>query len=253
MADILQAHGPLRGAVILDLGCGEGGTALALAARGAVVTAVDANPACVAKLRRRSASVDGQLTVQTGDAHALSFLDARFDWVVLQDVIEHLPRPAEAVPEIARVLKPGGHLYLVSPNRWSPLNWLMDPHWNLPAVAILPRRAVRFAVTRVWRRTSADRTDLAALLSLPRLRRLFAGENIVLRFVNRHVAQTLFRHPTAVVNSPLHLRVMAWLKKSNLEGLVHRLVNDRFGFFNYVVNPTWYLIGEKRPIRRDAR
>lgn len=49
------------------------------------------------------------------DAARIPFSDASFDAVILFDVLEHLPEPEKALPEILRVLKPGGHLLMNTP------------------------------------------------------------------------------------------------------------------------------------------
>jgi 2-polyprenyl-6-hydroxyphenyl methylase/3-demethylubiquinone-9 3-methyltransferase len=57
-----------------------------------------------------------------GSATALPFPDASFDSVISSECIEHTPDPVAAVAEMLRVLKPGGHLFLTTPNlvwRWS--------------------------------------------------------------------------------------------------------------------------------------
>jgi ubiquinone/menaquinone biosynthesis C-methylase UbiE len=51
------------------------------------------------------------------DALNLSFPEGCFDMVVSSECIEHTPDPATAVAEMMRVLKPGGHLVLTTPNR----------------------------------------------------------------------------------------------------------------------------------------
>lgn len=50
-----------------------------------------------------------------GDARRLPFLDESFDLVWIEVVLEHVRRPQEAVAEIHRVLKPGGHVFSVVP------------------------------------------------------------------------------------------------------------------------------------------
>jgi len=35
-----------------------------------------------------------------------------------------------------------------------------------------------------------------------------------------------------------------WIQRQKLERMVFRIVNDRMGFFNYFINPTWYLVGK---------
>ena len=107
----------LRGRLALDAGCGTGRATAALAARGACVVAVDLGERLVAHARRRCACRPA-----VGSVMALPFPDATFDIVLSTEVIEHLPRPALAVQEFARVLKVGGHLVLSTPN------WL----WQTP-------------------------------------------------------------------------------------------------------------------------
>jgi len=242
--DIIAARDELEGLHVLDVGCGEGGTATVLAERGARVTAVDANPARVLKLHARVAHPH-RLIVLRGDAQKLAFPAQTFDWVILQDVIEHLSKPRQALQSVARVLKPGGKLFLSTPNRWSPLNVLMDPHWNLPAIALLPRKAVIFCLANLLRRERRDREDFAALLSLRQLKHHLRHAGLQPEFVNTHVARALFQRPTAVVNSDLHLRIVQTLRRAHLDSVLRKLVNDRFGLFNYLFNPTWYLVAQK--------
>jgi len=52
--------------------------------------------------------------VREGDMHALPFADASFDLVVLMHALTYSTRPAQAVAEAARVLRPGGRLLLSS-------------------------------------------------------------------------------------------------------------------------------------------
>ncbi len=243
-ADILEHETSVRNADVLDVGCGEGGTALELALRGANVTAIDFNPAKIQRLKQKTLHIRN-LTVLEKNAKELSSLNIKFDQVVLQDVLEHLSEPEAVLQTIADMLKPGGKLFLSTPNRWSPLNFVNDPHWNLPVVAILPRKAVAFFILKIVKREQVQRNDFAALLSLKKLKTNLSNVNLTPRFVHTHIANALFTKPTSVVNSELHLRIVAIMKKLHLAKFVESLVNDRFGLFNYFINPTWYLIAEK--------
>jgi len=243
-ADILEHETSVRNADVLDVGCGEGGTALELALRGANVTAIDFNPAKIQRLKQKTLHIRN-LTVLEKNAKELSSLNIKFDQVVLQDVLEHLSEPEAVLQTIADMLKPGGKLFLSTPNRWSPLNFVNDPHWNLPVVAILPRKAVAFFILKIVKREQVQRNDFAALLSLKKLKTNLSNVNLTPRFVHTHIANALFTKPTSVVNSELHLRIVAIMKKLHLAKFVESLVNDRFGLFNYSINPTWYLIAEK--------
>lgn len=244
VTDLIAITTPLENLSILDIGCGEGGTSMALAARGANVTAMDFNEKRVQKLRKQVEAVNASITVQAGDAHRLNFANPTFDWVILQDVIEHLPNPEKAIQEVSRVLKPAGHLYLSTPNRWSPLNFVSDPHWNLPLVSVLSRKGVEFFICKLTRREKCVR-DFAALLSLFKLKNILRKNDLQFKFINRKIADALFSKPTSVVNSKLHLKAVTLLKKFKLQKGFNCLVNEKFGLFNYFLNPTWYLIAQK--------
>ncbi len=242
VCDILESFQPLKGLKILDIGCGEGGTSLALAERGAQITAIDFNPKRVEKFRQKVFSASIDLSIDVGNAQNLNFPNGAYDCILLQDVLEHLPHPEKAVQEINRVLKRNGLVYISTPNRWSPLNFISDPHWNLPVVSVLPRKAVAYFITKIVQREKFMREDFAALLSIYKIRRLFKDANFTLTFVNKRVAGELFTNPQAVVNSELHLKVVKLLKKLKLQKLILSTVNDKFGFFNAFLNPTWYLV-----------
>ncbi len=65
-----------------------------------------------------------------GDLRALPFRDNQFDMAIVSHVAEHLVDPADTFAEMSRVLKPGGRLLLLTPNRWHyvPLVARLVPH-----------------------------------------------------------------------------------------------------------------------------
>ena len=89
---------------VLDVGTGPGDVAEAVAAAGATPIGVDFSAAMVAVARGRNAV--GALVI--GDAEVLPFADAAFDAVVMNLCLMHLARPAAALAEAYRVLRPGG-------------------------------------------------------------------------------------------------------------------------------------------------
>ena len=104
----------------LDCGCADGGYAIGLVDRGAAhVTGVDVLPERVAEARRR-ASGRTRLDFRPAESEHLPFADGTFDGVLLNEVLEHVADESETLAEIHRVLRPGGHLALFSPNRWFP-------------------------------------------------------------------------------------------------------------------------------------
>jgi SAM-dependent methyltransferase len=112
-----------RGEVIgrwLDCGCADGGYTVSLARLGAAaVTGVEVLPHRVIEARRRSAGVPN-VDFVVGESENLPFRDEQFDGVLLNEVLEHVADEQQTLREIYRVLRPGGHLALFSPNRWFP-------------------------------------------------------------------------------------------------------------------------------------
>lgn len=99
---------------VLDLGCGAGHTAMALAPGAAEVVAVDVTPEMLAVAaalarERRLANV----VFQRADVLELPFEDGTFDLVTSRYSAHHYVDPARALSEAARVLRPGGRVLLV--------------------------------------------------------------------------------------------------------------------------------------------
>ena len=107
--DLLAASPGKR---ILEVGCGLGDDAAALAARvapGGSVVAVDGSRGMVEAAGRRHADVAG-LSFEVADATQLPYADGSFDGCRIDRVLQHIPDPGSAVGEMSRVLRPGGTL-----------------------------------------------------------------------------------------------------------------------------------------------
>jgi 2-polyprenyl-6-hydroxyphenyl methylase / 3-demethylubiquinone-9 3-methyltransferase len=115
IADTIARELGTSAARVLDLGCGAGFLSNDLAARGAVVTGLDASTESLAV----AAAYDrtGKVTYRCGDALALPFDDGSFDVVCAMDLLEHVEDPARLVAEAARVLAPGGMFFFHTFNR----------------------------------------------------------------------------------------------------------------------------------------
>lgn len=245
VARVLAEFMTLSDARILDLGAGIGGAALALSKRGAKITAIDSNPAKCAQLRILSQRQNLKIAV-----HANTFPQGVdkgpvYDAVVLQDVIEHVENRKEFIASMSGCLKPGGLVFISTPNRWSPVNFITDPHWHLPVIATLNRPLVQFFIHRIYRRENGRRPDLPVLSSLRQLLGLFNQAGFALEFVNRRICRLAFKNPHYLLNDRTQLKLMHLAQKLTLAPCICRLVNDRPGIFNHLFNPTWYLIGRK--------
>lgn len=101
--------GSWRRRLVVDLGCGGGLLGVPLAAAGATVVGVDlARTALQAAAQRGQA---GFLPV-AGDLGAAPIADRSADLVLLADVLEHVADPGAVVAAAARLLRPGGHLFV---------------------------------------------------------------------------------------------------------------------------------------------
>jgi SAM-dependent methyltransferase len=115
---LMTLAGAGAGARILEIGCGMGEYTRAFAAlTRAALVAVDVAPAVAARARRKAGA---GAHVAAADVEALPFADRTFDVVTGNAVLHHL-RLDRAVPEIVRVLRPGGRLCFAEPN-------LLNPH-----------------------------------------------------------------------------------------------------------------------------
>jgi len=114
LANQLLDERDLVGRTVLEIGCGRGGFAASLCRRGALVTASDFSSAALELARKEFSGLAIQW--MQADIQVLPFADRTFETVVSCETIEHVPSPSRAVEELARVLRPGGHLVLTTPN-----------------------------------------------------------------------------------------------------------------------------------------
>ena len=97
----------LRGARVLEIGCGMGSHAELLASAGADLTAVDITERAVAMTSRRLEFAHLKAEIRQADAEHLPFSDESFDFVWSWGVIHHSANTEAILREILRVLKPG--------------------------------------------------------------------------------------------------------------------------------------------------
>jgi ubiquinone/menaquinone biosynthesis C-methylase UbiE len=116
---LIESLGITRGHKVLDLGCGDGTTALPAARRGADVLGVDiARNLVEAGNRRASAAGLTNCRFQEGDASNLHDLaDESYDFVVSIFGAMFAPRPFDVAREMVRVTRPGGRIVM---GNWIP-------------------------------------------------------------------------------------------------------------------------------------
>lgn len=132
---------------VADVGCGAGTQARMWAQLGHRVRGLDVNEPLI-QLARQRAQADGlDIPFEVGSATALPWVDASVDICLLPELLEHVGDWKSCLTEAARVLRPGGLLYLSTTNYLCPI----QEEFNLPLYswypALLKRYCERLAVT----------------------------------------------------------------------------------------------------------
>ncbi|MBA2237468.1 MAG: bifunctional 2-polyprenyl-6-hydroxyphenol methylase/3-demethylubiquinol 3-O-methyltransferase UbiG [Lysobacter sp.] len=114
----VEARIALTGAQVLDVGCGAGLLSEAMARQGADVVALDLAPELlkVARLHGLESGVPVDYRQQSVESLAAE-APGRFDAITCMEMLEHVPDPAAIVSACAKLLKPGGHLFVSTLNR----------------------------------------------------------------------------------------------------------------------------------------
>ena len=109
---------PVAEKKVLDVGCGVGILAEALAQRGAQVTGIDMGdaPLGVAKLHQLESGLSIDYQKSTAEDFAKTHENS-FDTVTCLEMLEHVPDPSSVVRACAKMVKPGGHVFFSTINR----------------------------------------------------------------------------------------------------------------------------------------
>lgn len=142
-----------RGSLVLDVGCGDGRTTFQLTGELRVL-AFDLSTRQVRRAvdRARAAGLLHRFTFFVADANSFPVADGVVDCVLMDGVLHHLPEPARALRETARVLTGGGR-YFGKENNATPLRPLFDwlqrlrPLWFEEAG---PEQLISPAALRSW-------------------------------------------------------------------------------------------------------
>lgn len=137
---------------VADIGCGAGSFSRIFHAAGCNVRSVDINRELIEVARERATRENAEIEFNVGSATDLPWSDAQFDIVVLPELLEHVHDWERCLYEAARVLRPGGILFVSTTNRLCPV----QQEFDLPLYSWYPvwlkKRCYQLSVTtkREW-------------------------------------------------------------------------------------------------------
>lgn len=115
---VLERANGLFGKQVLDIGCGGGILAESMARQEAIVTGLDMGrePLEVARLRSLETGIKVSYLQNTVEQHAADKPE-QYDVVTCMEMLEHVPDPQSVISSVAKLVKPGGHVFFSTLNR----------------------------------------------------------------------------------------------------------------------------------------
>jgi 2-polyprenyl-6-hydroxyphenyl methylase/3-demethylubiquinone-9 3-methyltransferase len=193
--DYIDTRAQLASKRVLDVGCGGGLLAEAMAARGAHVLGIDLATAALDVARAHAQQSGVAVEYREVAAEALAATDAgRFDVVTCLELLEHVPDAGALVGACARLVRPGGHVFFSTINR-NPKAWLLAVVAAEYVLGLLPRgthdyaRFLKPSEIDAWARTHG--LELAALAGMhydPLARRWSVSGNVDVNYLAHYRA-----------------------------------------------------------------
>jgi len=188
--DYIEARAPLAGRRVLDVGCGGGILAEAMADRGADVIGIDMGeaPLAVARLHLLESGARVEYRRNTAEAMAAE-RPGDFDVITCMEMLEHVPNPASVVRACAALTKPGGKVFFSTINR-GPKAYLLAIVGAEYVLRLLPKgthdydRFIRPSELARWvRGAGLDLRDLTGMTYNPVTRRYRLGHDIDVNYL----------------------------------------------------------------------
>ena len=141
----INALAPLAGKRVLDVGCGGGILAEAIAKKGANVKGIDLSEKALKVAELHSLESEVQVSYEQIAAEALAAREAgQYDVVTCMEMLEHVPDPSAIVQACATLVKPGGRLFFSTLNR-NPKSYLFAIIGAEYMLRLLPRGTHEYA------------------------------------------------------------------------------------------------------------
>jgi 2-polyprenyl-6-hydroxyphenyl methylase/3-demethylubiquinone-9 3-methyltransferase len=190
--DWIAQHAALEGSKVLDVGCGGGILAEAMARRGAQVTGIDLSDKAlrVAQLHLLESRLEVQYENVSVEDHAAAHA-GKFDVVTCMELLEHVPEPAAMVAACARLVRPGGQVFFSTINR-NPKSYLFAVVGAEYVLKLLPKgthdylRFIKPSELSRWSRAAGLHADeLIGMTYNPLTRRYRLGRDCDVNYLLR--------------------------------------------------------------------
>ena len=228
IAEIMEEHIPFSGCKVLDLGCGEGGVAIAFALKGAAVTALDVSPDRIERMKVWSKEHGVVVEGVVASALETGLAPNQYDIVICNDFMEHVTQPQLLAYEIERLLKDGGYFYLSVQNRLSLSGVMSDPHTRLFGLTWMPRWLAKIYAVKIRRRTESY--SVFVIPTNKYLNRIFNNTTVKLSSLISTNASEQISNPQ-IVGSKYRRLILVTIKRLRLTWLALRLLDSRFNQF----------------------
>ena len=188
----IARHAHLEGATVLDIGCGGGILAEAMARRSARVTGIDLSEKAlrVAELHLHESGLSIEYVKASPEEYAAQH-PGEFDLVTCMELLEHVPEPASMVAACARLVRPGGQVFFSTINR-NPKSYLFAVVGAEYVLGLLPKgthdymRFIKPSELSRWSRAAGLRPDeLIGMSYNPLTRRYRLGRDCDVNYLLR--------------------------------------------------------------------
>ena len=188
--DWIDAKAPLSGLKVLDVGCGGGILAEAMATRGAEVTGIDLGEAPLAVARLHLLESGAEVDYRQISAEQLAAEQpAHYDVVTCMEMLEHVPAPASTIAACAAMVKPGGHCFFSTLNR-NPKSYLFAIIGAEYLLRMLPKgthdyaRFIRPSELGEWaRRAGLEAREIIGMSYNPLTRHYRLGDDVDVNYL----------------------------------------------------------------------